>query len=230
MIRIHLALRPSPWPLVAGLAVLAIPLPSQAVLDYTIFASGLDVVVVSQGSLQLPQPLPGGITCLSSDGPQGSIASSLSNNGTFCSAAGTSPLYQLTPGLRPSFPFTGLYPASGNGGGPATALVFGTNFGSGFGDTLFAIADSYAPGDPIASINIFPSLTLADLGFTTPCVYNTWTLAPANPTDPYTANDIIRWNVAPVPGPFPLFGAAACFGWSRRLCHRILEGAHPPQL
>lgn len=34
-------------------------------------------------------------------------------------------------------------------------------------------------------------------------------------------------NIADVPGPLPLFGAAAAYGWSRKIRKRILQGSEP---
>jgi len=72
---------------------------------------------------------------------------------------------------------------------------------------------------------VFNGKSLADFGITTSGLLGTWTLQPADGSDPYTANDTINLIAGPpsaaVPGPLPLLGAGAAFGWSRRLRKRI---------
>ncbi|MFM1798732.1 MAG: hypothetical protein RLZZ117_1010, partial [Cyanobacteriota bacterium] len=71
---------------------------------------------------------------------------------------------------------------------------------------------SYVSGSPIISSAVFNGLTLADLGLTpTSGTVGTWTLE--------GTGDTVNVNV--VPGPLPLLGAGAAFGFSRRLRQRI---------
>ena len=71
---------------------------------------------------------------------------------------------------------------------------------------------SYVSGTPIVSNAIFVGKTLADIGLT-PSSGNlgTWTLT--------GSGDTISVNV--VPGPLPVLGAGAAFGFSRKLRRRI---------
>lgn len=118
-------------------------------------------------------------------------------------------------------------PSSFNGSGG----LFGADSFSGVGtqlygsSALFGITSGYAPGTPITSLSTFNSKTLAGIGFTTTGLLGTWTLQPKDGSDPYTANDTIQVVIgapppASVPGPLPLLGAGAAFGWSRRLRKR----------
>jgi len=108
---------------------------------------------------------------------------------------------------------------------------------SGGDDDYFGIDTGYTPGTSITSTATINSQTLASIGFTTTGLLGTWTLEPKDGSDPYTANDTIQVVIgAPpspstaVPGPLPLFGAAAAFGWSRRLRKRITAPLiTPPQ-
>jgi hypothetical protein len=70
-------------------------------------------------------------------------------------------------------------------------------------------------GTPIFSRSTFSNRTLAELGFTTESPIGTWTLRDT------TTADKIQVVVSQVPGPLPLVGAAAAFGWSRTLRRRI---------
>ena len=93
----------------------------------------------------------------------------------------------------------------------------------------FGISSSYISGSPIVSASTFAGETLASLGFTINSgLLGSWTL---NGT-----GDTIQAFLGPasppsaVPGPLPLLGAGAAFGWSRRLRHRIAQPlATPPQ-
>jgi hypothetical protein len=73
----------------------------------------------------------------------------------------------------------------------------------------------YIAGQPIISRATAPGLTLASLGLTTSSgTLGTWTLA--------NTGDTISVKVSnPVPGPLPVLGAGAAFGFSRRLRRRI---------
>ncbi len=79
----------------------------------------------------------------------------------------------------------------------------------------FIIAPSYVSGDPIVSSSTAAGKTLADLGLTTSSgTLGTWTLA--------NTGDTISVKVFnPVPGPLPVLGAGAAFGFSRPLRQRV---------
>ena len=81
----------------------------------------------------------------------------------------------------------------------------------------FSIDPSYVDGASIAASAIFNNTSLTTLGFTTPGLIASWQLVGVSGDD-----GRIELRVGtPVPGPLPLFGAAAAFGWSRTLRRRI---------
>jgi len=91
----------------------------------------------------------------------------------------------------------------------------------------FAIDSTYVSSTPIVSSATFNNQTLTSLGFTTPGLIGTWSLTGTSETIL-----LILGNppAAAVPGPLPLLGAGAAFGWSRRLRKRITTPLiTPPQ-
>jgi len=100
---------------------------------------------------------------------------------------------------------------------------------TGVNPTEFLIDSSYTSGTQIFSSATFNGTTLASLGITTTGLIGTWTITG-------TSESIFAVIGAPgapsaaVPGPLPLFGAGAAFGWSRRLRKRIAAPLiTPPQ-
>jgi hypothetical protein len=191
--------------LAAPAALLLNPGRAEAVLTYNIFQSGADVVVQATGSLNLA-----GATFLGPDsfGLAGFLVSS-------SATVATGPDVPLSV-YRISGPtsFTGTASLSGASSfsGPITAGLTGDYDGSGGG---FGINPSYVSGSAIFSSATFSGQTLAGLGLTAPGVLGTWSLVPGD-------NQIqLVLSPAPVPGPLPLLGAAAAFGWSRRLRSRV---------
>ncbi len=93
----------------------------------------------------------------------------------------------------------------------------------------FGISSGYISGDPIISSSTIAGQTLASLGFTfSSGLLGSWTLD--------GTGDTIQAFLGPasppsaVPGPLPLLGAGAAFGWSRRLRRRITSPLiTPPQ-
>ena len=69
----------------------------------------------------------------------------------------------------------------------------------------------------------FNNTTLKGLGFTTTRLIGTWTLE--------NGGDQIQVVLTEVPGPLPLLGVGAAFGFSRRLRRRIStsQPGTPPQ-
>ena len=180
--------------------------PAQALLTYNIFeTSGGDVVVETNGSLTL-----GASTGTETCGFDGAI---LSTAALICTGPSqTSPSYSLTGPTT----FNGtvfLLPASS---------VSGITTGFSGEEAVFGIDPDYMSGDLIVSSATFNNTTLAGLGFTTTGLIGTWTLE--------DGGDQIRVVLTEVPGPLPLLGAGAAFGYSRRLRRRInTSQATPPQ-
>jgi hypothetical protein len=197
---------------------------AKAVLTYNIFESGGNVILRTSGSLMLPTS------------PDIAFSSSpfYYANNTF-DGIGTGPQNTAVPYYLVQGPGnligSGFYSAQ-SGTGFNTGLFVGSIFNG----QKFSIDSTYSGGE-IISEAVIPGITLADLGITSSGLVGTWTLQPANGSDPYTAFDTIQVVIgAPpspstaVPGPLPLFGAAAAFGWSRRLRKRITAPLiTPPQ-
>lgn len=76
---------------------------------------------------------------------------------------------------------------------------------------------TYVSGSPIVSRVTFNARTLADLDITAEGLIGTWTLAETGDK----IKVFVGSSATGVPGPLTLFGAAAAFGWSRRLRHRL---------
>jgi hypothetical protein len=197
---------------------------AQASLNYYVYEDGPDVSIKATGSLILPQSIGTSTNCFTKHISSSTGSIPLAN---LCSDLGAMSNYLLSPGAKESLPFYGYYEASKTSGSTPTNFVFGSYLISqiGYGG-FFRIAPTYSSGNPIDFTVTFASVSLAQLGFTTPGLYDSWTLLPRVASDPYTANDTINWIVgappaAAVPGPVPLIGVAAALGWSRRLRQRI---------
>jgi MYXO-CTERM domain-containing protein len=184
---------------------------AKAFLTYNIFESGGNVVVQTSGSLDLTGATEdyGNVIC-NFDGRIYSL------NAFIC----TGPAI-----LIDEYPITG--PWSFNG----TVNAFPASSVSGISTMLrgdaekFDIDRAYTSATPIVSSATFNSTTLATLGFTTTGLIGTWTLNGTSETI-----QVIIGPPSPVPGPLPLFGVAAAFGWSRRLRKRITAPLiTPPQ-
>lgn len=194
-------------------AALAAGTPAHAVLSIYIYESGSDVQIDASGSLSLPVP-----TQVNS-GQQTSLGLFPSLNLLGSGALGMSNRYNVGQGPSGSLGSGG---ASITSTGAGTAIyLFGTNF---------LLDNTYTSGASILSSATIAGKTLAQLGLSsTSGLLATWTLQPANGSDPYTANDTIQVfagappapPAAAAPGPLPLFGAAAAFGFSRRLRSRM---------
>jgi len=201
--------------LAAPAALLLNPGRADAVLTYNIFESGFDVVVQTSGSLnlpaQLPPPtfLPNPIQCQ----VFGAIISSFGYVGV-CGPGTDLNQYPVT---GPSA-FSGsqsVSVASSNYSG-INSVISGVSF------PVFAIDPAYTNGSPINSNIIYNNRTLAGLGFTTTGLLGSWQLNGVSGPDGQI-NVVLGppAAAAAVPGPLPLLGVAAAFGWSRRLRRRI---------
>jgi hypothetical protein len=193
-------------------ALLMIQGDAKALLTYYISENAGNVEVQAVGSLLLPNSI---LTSDCSLVPGGAI---ISSTAVICTGTDRTMNVYLHQGPT-SFNGTVFISPADSVSGIPTALS-GT---SGF--PIFAIDPGYTPGTPITSTATFNSTTLGALGFTTTGLLGTWTLQPADGSDPYTANDTIQVVIgapppASVPGSLPLLGAGAAFGWARRLRKR----------
>ncbi|MCT0230010.1 hypothetical protein KQ306_03920 [Synechococcus sp. CS-1324] len=182
-------------------ALLLSPGRAEALLTYTLFESGFNVVLEASGSLQLP-------------------ASSVSFR---CTSTGLVSENTLCTGpVPPSGVFLPGFTLTGPAGIPFVTSFFPGSSVTGVSTVLnsnptsstFAIDPANAGS--INSTATFNNRTLASLGFTTPGLIGTWQV---NGISGEAGQ--INLVVAPVPGPLPLLGAAAAMGWSRRLRQRI---------
>jgi hypothetical protein len=196
---------------------------AKAILTYNIFESGGNVVAQTSGSLNL--------TGATQIGTQGCSFSGLiaSTYAIICSGpASAAP--GSTEGPLINYGITG--PIAFNGTafiGPASS-VSGLQVGLSGERSWFLIDPTYLSNSPIVSSATFNGTTLAQLGFTTTGLIGTWTLSGTSES----IQVIIGAPTSPgatVPGPLPLLGAGAAFGWSRRLRKRIVcPLSIPPQV
>jgi hypothetical protein len=186
---------------------------AKAILTYNIFERGSDVVIEANGSL----PIPASANTTGCVGGNGRLNPTSSN---LCTGPGTT----ATNMLRYSF---GLQPTTSFGTGAAvnTTDVSGTPTIFSASNGFLGLHSCYVSGSPIQGEAIFASRTLSGFGITTTGLLGTWTLNGTGDTI-----QVFIGAPASVPGPLPLFGAAAAFGWSRRLRKRIAAPLiTPPQ-
>jgi hypothetical protein len=181
--------------------------PAKAILNYYIYESGGNVVMETSGDLSLSSPSFYVDKCTSA--PGGAIYNAMA---LYCTGEDVSGYY--------SYAVSGPGNTSGTSGNvnasPANS-VSGTKTIVHGGGRKFYIDSTYTSG-PIVSSATFSNKTLADMGFTTTGLIGTWTL---NATGD-TINVVLGAPPsAAVPGPLPLLGAAAAFGFSRRLRRRV---------
>ena len=184
---------------------------AKAVLTYNIFESAGNVVVQTSGSLNLTGATPAGpALCYSITGaisPQFAIV--CTGPGTIASA------YAISGPQFFDGAVAGATASTSNVSGIATVLQGAFDPGqTGF----FAIDPAYISATPIVSSATFNGQTLATLGFTTTGLIGTWSL---NGTSETIKVFLGNPPAAAVPGPLPLLGTGAAFGWSRRLRKRI---------
>lgn len=111
-----------------------------------------------------------------------------------------------------------LYPSSYNTGTVPTV-------GFDAYQQTYTVDTTYVLGDDFFSSATFNGRSLASEGFTVNGLVGTWTING-------TSESInVYVGAASVPGPLPLLGVGAAFGWSRRLRKRIVTPLiTPPQV
>jgi hypothetical protein len=183
---------------------------ANAMLTCNIFESGSDVVLTAKGSLNLPS----GFTAVTPE---------IYGNGAIIpSDFSIAPGFIQSPDKFRQYGISGTSLSLGSGG-----LAFADS-STGFRVVIrsgnkFRIIESYS-GGPIASSSTFANKTLSSLGITATGLIGAWTI------DGTSETINVYIGQAPAPGPLPLFGAAAAFGWSRRLRKRIAAPlCTPPQ-
>jgi hypothetical protein len=184
---------------------------AKAVLTYNIFQSGNDVVIQASGSLNLANPKGPTYRC----GRNGLLISSLAVicTGNDNPVPGTNLYYDITGPA--SFGGNGTYdPAS------STTGIFTILWGEARAPQggIFSIDNTYMNGSTISATATFSNTTLSALDFTQPAgLIGTWSLVDSGDS----IEVYLERQSSTVPGPLPLLGAGAAFGWSRRLRKRI---------
>ncbi len=170
--------------------------PAKAVLNYNIYESSGNVVFETEGSL--------GALSVPFASDQCEDGAYWADAALICTGpSALLPIYRIS-GPSSFMPGSGQILPASSVSGITTALS--GSFGG------FAIAHFYVLGSPIISSAIFNGKTLADFGLTPSSgLLGTWTLNG-------TTESI---NVRVVPGPLPLLGAGAAFGFSRRLRRHV---------
>ncbi len=196
--------------LISAPAILALGAdPAKAILNINIFDDGPNLKVVVSGSL--------------SELGSGSETQECVFIGALASQFSTICTGNSTPSTER--PITG---PSGFGG---TAFLFPADSVSGpsfafIANSLYAIDPSYVVGQPFLSSATFNNTSAVAQGFTIPGFVGTWTI---NGTS--ESINVFVGTSTEVPGPLPLLGACAAFGWSRRLRRRISAPViTPPQV
>ena len=184
---------------------------AKAVLTYNIFESAGNVVVQTSGRLNLSRTIQDTVDACGTSGVI-DIANAIVCTGTDQIA---NPYFVTGP--------TFLNGTTSFGGSTSVSGIFTGIVGF---QPRFYIDPTYVSNTEIVSSATFNSTTLAGLGFATTGLIGTWTLDGTSET----IQLILGPPTAAVPGPLPLLGAGAAFGWSRRLRKRIAAPLiTPPQ-
>jgi hypothetical protein len=192
-------------------AVASLEVPANAAVVVTASEVGKDVVFTGGGSLNISDL----VASLSSFFIDGYVNSGLG----IYQGAGAGGDFSTPATIYTNVTFVG--PTSFGAGGEFIAdSVFG-DFGGIRGRDFpgVLVSDSYISGEPLSGTSIFSNQTFASMGLT-PGSY-IWTWGTTN-ADSYQLNIGAVSNPVPaVPSPLPFFGAAAAFGYSRKLRKRI---------
>jgi hypothetical protein len=203
---------------------------AEAILNYYIFEDAGSLKIVTTGSLRLSglgndHPT----SCTTTPPPGGALSPT---NGLICSGEESTPTsdpykkYSLSGPTQFSDGNSNLIENANTTTGTANWL-----FGQDTGGPTFYILNSYTDGTPIDSSATFNSKFLSDVGLdTTPPGTNigSWYLGADSTDASRIINVIVGAPPSPsVPGPLPLVGTAAAFGWSRRLRRRIGSVSKP---
>ena len=204
----------------AGLA-LSLPLaaawvqPAQAVLIYNFYESGSDLVIEGTGSLNLPSsalfsvPIPAFTTGIFQVG--GGISDGLGIG----QPNPTTAVYGFYGVIGPTTLGSGFSGSGAASSDSGIASIFDWD------SSYFIIDDTYASGATINSRSVFSGISLASLGMTTAGTLGTWTLGGTGDTISVKVTTSSSGGPASVPGPLPILGLAAAFGFSRKLRKRI---------
>lgn len=191
--------------------------PAKALLVYNIEEiDGGFVIVSADGSLDLTNAnFLGDDFC--GGGPFGAI---ISSTATICTGQDD---FVSTYEISGPSSFSGSVNASA-GGNPSFSAITTAISGA---DGYFLISDDYVNNTQIWSGSSFVA-SLASLGFTTTGLLGTWELVDKNGAGTGEFIQVVVTPYTPVPGPLPLLGVGAAFGFSRRLRRRVSASQHTP--
>jgi hypothetical protein len=185
---------------------------AKAILTYNIFESAGNVVVQTSGSLDLTGATQSSNTGCGYDGLIGSAFAGL------CTGPNNNSTQTYVISGPATFDGTGFELGASSVSGISTFFMGASS--------VFFIDPTYVSTTPIVSSATFNGQTLASLGFTTTGLIGTWALTGTSET----IQLILGPPTAAAPGPLPLLGVGAAFGWSRRLRKRIaVPLSTPPQ-
>jgi hypothetical protein len=194
---------------------------AKAILNVNIFDDGPNLKVTVQGSLsQLGTP--GSLLGCSYDGLL--LGQSPSGSALCTGPKITGPRFSLSGPL--GFGGNGHLLGADQVQGPGFTMVTQsyTNLSAPNILPSYVMDSTYSLNQPIFSSATFNGKSLASEGFTATGLVGTWTID--------GTSESINVYIGPTatPGPLPLFGAGAAFGWSRKLRRRIgTAGNTPPQ-
>lgn len=184
--------------------------PAEAILNINIYDNGPNLEVLITGSLSaLGNRRNQDFSC------GGGALFENSFGGVICSGG--------TLGIDTNVPSYSISGPNGFGStaslGPSFPLadsLSGLGFALSAGDPGYGISSSYVLNQPFLSSATFNNTDLASQGFTTSGLVATWTIDGTS-----ESINLFIGPPAEVPGPLPLLGVGAAFGWSRRLRRRM---------
>jgi hypothetical protein len=187
----------------ASLALVVDANPAKAALNYTIYEAFGNLYLTASGYVDVPLTFE-----TPAEGCGTDYGVIYGPTAAFCSGQGMNRGYFIAGTSSFGGPSSVLFSADASTGW--------STYVSGIGQT-FSIDEVYYSPDPIDSEAVWYGKSLADIGLSnTPSgVLGSWTIMSSS--DTITLNRINK----PVPGPLPILGAGAAFGFSRRFRQRI---------
>ena len=206
---------------------------AKAVLNINIFDDGPNLKVTVNGSIS-----PGNAGTSTAAPTQCGVNGSLTGQGdasdpsTICTGNDALSSFGNIIGGPAGFGGNGsLFPASSVTGFSFQFYPLSYNTGTAFDANFeqykntYALDPSYVLGQTFSSSATFNGKSLASEGFTATGLVGTWTIVGTT-----ESINVYIGPPAAAPGPLPLLGAGAAFGWSRRLRKRITAPLiTPPQ-
>ena len=214
--------------LAAPIALLLNQGQAKAMLNVNIFDEGSNLKVTVTGSISAGNA--GTIAaatnqCYSNGALTGQFFNTIFARAYVCTGYDQASLFYALTG-PPGFGGNGSVAANSVEG--LSFQLYGLAYSNGFWEEYnytYALDPSYVLGQSFYSSATFNGRSLSSEGFTARGLVGTWTM---NGTS--ESINVYIGSTEQAPGPLPLFGAAAAFGWSRRLRKRIATDLIiPPQ-